>query len=411
MDLFNIIKLSLIGLKTNKVRSFLTMLGIIIGIASVIVIMSVGAGAQYLILDQIQGVGSNLIGVMPGASDEKGPPASVFGIQITTLTDDDSYAINDQIPEITAISSYVRGLDTVTWQNQKRDLTFMGVNASYPEVEDTKVERGLFFTAEDELSISRVAILGSAVAEDIFGEIEPLGQEIKIKREIFKVIGILEQRGNVGFQNPDEQIFIPLSAAQKLILGIKHVSLIRAKVDKAENIDYAVSGIEEVLRDRHNLRNSLTDDFSVRSQTEAVEALTTITNALKFFLAAMAGISLVVGGIGIMNIMFVSVMERIREIGLRKAVGATSSAILKQFLVEAALLTCVGGLAGVILGSFISGAVALVAVYLGYSWQYLITSSSVIVGLAVSGTVGIVFGYFPALRAARLHPIDALRYE
>ena len=189
------------------------------------------------------------------------------------------------------------------------------------------------------------------------------------------------------------------------------MALIRAKIDKSENINYAIASIKEILRDRHNLRNVAEDDFSVRSQAEAIKALTTITDALKFFLAAVAGLSLVVGGIGIMNIMFVSVMERVKEIGLRKAVGATPAGILKQFLVESLMLTGIGGLIGIVIGALISGLVALVAIYLGYTWSYVVTPASILTGFIVSASVGIVFGYFPARRAANLNPIDALRHE
>jgi len=411
MNFAGIVKLSLVGLRTNKTRSFLTMLGIIIGIASVIVIMSVGAGAQSLILDQIQGVGSNLVGILPGASEEDGPPASVFGIQITTLIDEDAWAIKNQLPEVVDVASYVTGVETVSWQNQKSDLTFNGVSYSYPNVEDVKVSKGSFFTAEEEGAMARVVVLGSQAAQELFGNIDPLGQDIKIKRESFKVIGVLEERGSIGFQNSDKQVFIPLTAAQKLLLGIRHVALIRAKIDKSENIDYAIASIKEILRDRHNLRNVGEDDFSVRSQAEAIKALMTITNALKFFLAAVAGLSLIVGGIGIMNIMFVSVIERIKEIGLRKAVGATPGNILKQFLIESLMLTGIGGVIGIIIGAVISGLVAAVAIYLGYSWSYVITPSSIVVGFIVAASVGMIFGYFPARRAANLNPIEALRHE
>ncbi|MBU1036956.1 ABC transporter permease [Patescibacteria group bacterium] len=411
MNFKGIVSLSLIGLKTNKTRGALTMLGIIIGIAAVIIIMSVGAGAQSLILDQVEKVGSNLIGIMPGNTSEEGPPAAAFGITVTTLKYEDGLAVAQDIPEIVATSSFARGIETISWQNQKTDATFVGTTASYIEVEDTEVASGHFFSQQDEKSISRVAVLGSQIAKDLFDEIDPLGQKIKIRRETFEVIGIMKERGSVAFESPDDQVFIPLRSAQKLLLGINYVNLIRAKVDNNKNVELAIAGIEQILRERHNIRNPNEDDFDVRNQAEALEILTTVTNALKYFLAAIAAISLIVGGIGIMNIMYVTVSERTREIGLRKAVGANKKNLLSQFLIEGIIITMFGGIIGIIVGALVSGSVALVANYLGYSWSFIVTPYSVIVAVTVATAIGLIFGYFPAKTAAKLDPISALRYE
>ena len=387
------------------------MLGIIIGISAVIIIISVGAGAQSLILNQIEKVGSNLIGIMPGASDEDSPPASIMGIQVTTLKYEDGLAILDRVLEVVSLASFVQGIETVSWQNQKKDATFIGTTSNYPQVEDTEVVSGRFFDYQEERNAARVAVLGSKIAEELFSGTDPIGQKIKIKRESFKVIGVFKERGKVAFQDPDNQVFIPLSAAQKVLIGIQHVTLIRAKVLSEENIGFILEQIKQVLRDRHNITNPDEDDFTVRSQTEAIGVLTTITNALAFFLAAIASISLIVGGIGIMNIMYVAVTERTSEIGLRKAVGATKRNVLTQFLVESILITFLGGLLGIIIGSIISGLVAFVANYLGYNWAFVVSPLSIIVGVVVSCAIGIIFGYFPAKRAADLDPIEALRYE
>jgi len=411
MNFRSIISLSLIGLKTNKSRSALTMLGIIIGIAAVIIIMSVGAGAQSLILNQVEKVGSNLIGVLPGASEDDGPPASAMGVTVTTLTYEDGLVIHDQIPEIIALTSYTRGIDTVSWQNQQLDTTFMGTTASYLNVESAEVAKGHFFLSTDEKGIARVAVLGSGVALDLFGEIDPIGQKIKIKRESFEVVGVLKERGTVAFENVDDQLFIPLNTAQKLLLGIHHVNMMRAKVDNSESIEQVILEVKQILRDRHNIKNEGEDDFSVRNQVEALDMLTTITDALKFFLAAMAAISLLVGGVGIMNIMYVVVTERTQEIGLRKAVGATYHNLLSQFLIEAIIITMVGGIIGIIIGSVISMLVAFIAIYLGYAWSFIVSPGSIIVSVVVATLVGVVFGFFPAKRAAKLDPITALRYE
>ncbi|HRY36995.1 MAG TPA: ABC transporter permease [Candidatus Magasanikbacteria bacterium] len=395
----------------NKIRSFLTMLGIIIGVMAVIIVMSVGAGAQSLILNQVKSMGSNLVGILPGKADEKGPPASVMGVVITTLKDDDLKALVKEIPYFTAVSGYVKGTDTVTWGDQQTDTNFTGVNYSYIDVEDTKVEIGRFFTEDEEKGNARVAILGYEVAKDLFLDQNPIGQQIKIKKTYFNIIGVMIKRGTSGMQNQDDQIFVPLTTAQKLLLGIDHVSFARLKVDDAKNVDNAVEQAKVLLRERHNIDNPENDDFSIRSMAQGLEAITSITNALKMFLVAVAAIALVVGGVGIMNIMLAAVQERTREIGLRKAVGAKNKNIIVQFLIESVMITSIGGLIGIILGILISFIVAKVAQGMGYDWDFAVSVSSVFLGCFVSVGVGLVFGIIPARKASRLNPIEALRYE
>lgn len=396
----------------NKVRSFLTMLGIIIGIMSVIIVMSVGSGAQSLILNQIKSMGSNLIGVLPGKSDEKGPPASVYGITITSLKDADGEAvIKSGYPHVLAFTSYVKGTDTVVWGENKTDITFVGTGASLPTVEDAAVASGRFFTDEENNGVARVAVLGSQIVDDLFLGDDPIGKTIKIKKTNFTVIGVMKSRGVSGFQNQDNQIFVPIKSAQKLLLGIDYVSYMRMKVDSGENVDDSISFVEDILRDRHNITNPENDDFSVRSMAQGLDALNTITNALKLFLVAVAGISLVVGGIGIMNIMLAAVQERTREIGLRKAVGAKSKKITEQFLIETVLITFIAGLIGIAVGIFISVLVAAIAHSQGYDWDLVISPFSIFLGCAVSIGIGLVFGIIPAKRANHLDPIEALRYE
>jgi putative ABC transport system permease protein len=412
MNFFENIKNSWNILRRNKVRSFLTMLGIIIGVMSMIVILSVGAGAQSLILNQVKSMGSNLVGILPGKSDDNGPPVAVFGVVITTLTYDDAQAlVMGDFPAIKAVAAYVRGSDTVTWLENKTDTTFVGTSYSYLEVEDTKVEKGRFFTDEEERGLAKVAVIGSDVAEDLFEDTDPIGQYIKIKKQNFIIIGVMRSRGVSGFQNQDNQVFIPVTTAQKLLLGINHVSFIRAKIDTAQQVDPALEYIRSTLRERHNISNPEQDDFSAESANQGLETLLNITNALKFFLASISAIALLVGGIGIMNIMLAAVQERTKEIGLRKALGAKSRTIIGQFLIETMFITFIGGVIGIVLGTVISVLVATIAKSMEYDWDLVISPFSIILGCGVSISIGLLFGITPAKRASKLSPIEALRYE
>lgn len=396
----------------NKIRSFLTMLGVIIGVMSVIIVLSAGAGAQGMILNQVKSLGSDLIGVLPGASDEKGPPASAMGIVVTTLKNEDIRAlIRSGSSHIVAGTSYVKGADTITWGDNQTDTNFVGVNYSLVDVENAKVEIGRFFTEEEENSMARVAVLGSTVAKDLFGDANPVGSQIKIKKSSFNVIGVMKARGVSGFQNQDDQIYVPLNTAQKLLLGIDYVSFARLKVDHPDNVDAAMEDARVFLRERHKIDRPEEDDFSVRSMAQGLEAITQITNALKLFLAAVAAIALIVGGVGIMNIMLAAVQERTREIGLRKAVGATNRHIVQQFLIETVMITFIGGILGIAAGIVISYLIALVVQSLGYDWDFIISVPSIVLGCAVSVGIGMLFGIVPARKAAKLDPIEALRYE
>jgi len=410
MYIFNAFKYAFQNLALQKSRSFLTMLGIIIGVAAVISIMAVGASAQDLLLSQVRAMGSNLVGVLPGASDEMGPPASIFGIEITTLKYEDALAL-EKLPNLTAVCSYVKGRGTVSYFNQIKDFNYTGVTPSYLEVEDTSVEFGRFIKKEENDSLARVVVLGSQVKEELFGQDDPLDKRIKINQVSFKVVGIMKQRGVVTFENQDEQVFIPLKTAQKLLLGIDHLAFIRAKVDEPDNVNLAISQMKNILRYRHNIKDPTKDDFSVRSTAQALDILGAVTQALKLFLAMVATISLIVGGIGIMNIMFVVVSERTREVGLRKALGAKRKDILIQFLVESATMTLLGGIIGIVSGILIAFIVTIGVNYFGYDWQFIVTPLSVFVSTLMAVSVGIVFGLWPANRASKLNPIEALRYE
>jgi putative ABC transport system permease protein len=410
MDTLTFIKSSFKVLRANRNRTFLTVLGIVIGIAAVIVIMSVGSGAQSLILDQINSLGTDLVSVTPGYTDANGPPATVYGIQVTTLKEKDAVALS-KIPEVEYIASYVEGIANAQYQNQNFDVKVVGVTSAYQDIESIEFESGGFFTAGDEDGISRVAVVGWQLAQDFFGQDDPIGKKIKVKKEIFRVIGVIDKRGSVGFENQDNIVVIPLGAAQKVIFGINHLHFIAMKVDSEDSVPYVSEQAKEIMRDQHDIDNPDKDDFTIYTTANFIDTLSNITNALKFFLSAIVAISLLVGGVGIMNIMLVAVNERTREIGLRKALGATEKNIQMQFLIESIVVTLLGGVIGIILGALVSAGIAGVAAFLGYAWGFVITIPSILMGVIVSGLVGSIFGWFPARKASKLEPVDALRYE
>lgn len=413
MKLSSPIKISYKNIMAAKFRSFLTVLGIIIGIASVIIVMAIGASAQQLILDQVNGLGSNLIGVLPGASNEKGPPAAVFGIVTTTLKQADLDAVlkKKNVPNAVAASGYVTGVGTASYESTSVSSSYQGVSADLLDVESIKLQSGRFFSQEENAGLARVAVLGATVAQDIFKDQDPLGKVFTLKNVNFVVIGVMEKRGSGGFTNSDGTIFMPLLTAQKLLLGIDYLNFMRVKIDSVDNIDRATADVAYIIRMRHNIKDPADDDFSVRNTAQALSTITNVTNVLKYFLTGIAAISLLVGGIGIMNIMLISVNQRIREIGLRKAVGARSRHIVTQFLIESTFITMIGGVVGIIFGILVSLIASIIINALGYSWQFLISFSSISVATAVSVIIGVSFGLYPAKKAAKISPIEALRYE
>lgn len=415
MRIVDPIKISYKNLMAAKFRSFLTILGIIIGVASVIIIMAIGQSAQAMILDQVSGIGSNLIGILPGASDEKGPPAAAMGIKVTTLKYGDLEVLRGgkKVPEIENAAGYVMGSEAAKYKGESLTVSFTGTTASYIDVENSEIAEGRFINKTEETDMSRVAVIGKDIVKDLFGGEDPIGKTFKLKDYNFTVVGVFKSKGGSGFgtSSADDSVFIPLVTAQKLILGINHVAFIRAKVKSADLIPYAIENTKITLRERHNIDDPADDDFSVRDQAQALEMIKNVTNVLRYFLLAIGTISLVVGGVGIMNTMLIVVSQRIREVGLRKAVGAKTANIRNQFLVESSAISFFGGVIGIILGIIISFIAAIVMQALKYTWPFMISWQSIVIATLVSIAIGILFGMYPARKASKISPMEALRYE
>ncbi len=396
-----------VAISANKVRSGLTMLGIVIGIGSVIAMVAIGTGAQGSISASIQSIGSNLILVTPGA--QRG-----FGYQVSggrgiakTLVQGDVDAIQSTVTSALAVAPELSGRYQVTSKGKNTNTSVDGVTSSYPVVRNVQIDSGSFITDANNRSLAKVAVLGPTVVTDLFGEgVDPTGQSIRIKGIEFKIIGITKAKGGSGFGSQDDMIFIPLTSAQRFLAGDTYVTTISVQAVDTNSMTTLQQDITTLLLNRHHINDPTMADFSTLNQTDIVATASSITSTFTILLSAIAGISLVVGGIGIMNMMLTTVTERTREIGLRKAIGAKRQDINKQFLAEAIMLTCIGGIVGVMLGAGIAFAVT----YFGIL-QTQITLSSVLLSFGVSAAIGIIFGYYPAKRASSLNPIEALRYE
>ena len=393
-------------ISANKVRSGLTILGIIIGIGSVVALISIGQGVQSSIEEQIQSIGSNLLVVYPGYQKEVGTKVQSSRGLGQTLTKEDADAI-EEIVFVEAVSPEISKRYQVTAKGTNTNTSVIGTVSSYTQTKNLEIDIGSFISEQNIRSLSKVAILGPTTRDDLFGEnSNPVGQKIRINRVDFTIIGITQAKGGTGWGSQDDIIFIPISTAQRYLSGDNYVSTINVQVQDEEFMTAVQEEITGLLLMRHNIADPQMADFSIMNQADILEAMTEVTNIFTIFLGAVAGISLVVGGIGIMNMMLTTVTERTREIGLRKAIGAKNKDIRAQFLIEAVVLTFIGGILGVIFGWLIS---------LGISGFTEITTSisgwSIILAFGVSAMIGIGFGYYPAKRAALLNPIEALRYE
>ena len=395
------------ALLSNKVRSGLTVLGIVIGIGSVIAMIAIGAGAQSMIQSNIQSLGSNLIIVMPGAQRGPGVQVSSGRGSAQSLTIADAEAIQKEISSVKALAPEVSRRYQVTARGANTNTQIIGTNDFYPSVRNIEIGEGSFITEQNIRTAAKIAVLGPAARDDLFGEgANPIGQTIRIQRVDFKVIGVTKSKGGSGFNNPDDSIFIPFSSAQRFLTGNEYLTSISVQASSEEAMQDIQNQISVLLLDRHNISDPQLADFSTLNQADIVATASSITSTFTILLGSVAGISLLVGGIGIMNMMLTTVTERTREIGLRKAIGAKRRDINMQFLSEAVMLTFIGGAVGIFFGWLISFSVSQFG---GITTK--ISLSSVLLAFGVSAAIGIIFGYYPARRAASLNPIEALRYE
>ncbi|HZT31084.1 MAG TPA: ABC transporter permease [Bryobacteraceae bacterium] len=410
MKLLASMRIALRALRVNRLRSALTMLGIIIGVAAVIAMVAVGSGATERIQQQIQSIGSNLIIVMPGSLTNNGVRLG-SGANVT-LTEDDAKAIAAECPAVAAVAATVRGTAQVAFGNNNWATSIQGTTPEYLAIRDLSVMSGREFTTQDVDSSAKVALLGQTVAKNLFGEADPVGQVIRIKNVPFSVLGVLTPKGQSPTgQDQDDVILMPISTSKDKVLGASHanakaVGTLMVQAAGPKLMEEAQQEMEALLRQRHRLQQGQEDDFTIRNLSEVFAAQESSAKVMSILLGAIASVSLIVGGIGIMNIMLVSVTERTREIGLRLAVGAKTRDILSQFLVEAVTLSALGGVAGIVTGVAASALISYFA-----KWSTLLSPLAMLMAFVFSGLVGIFFGYYPARQAALLDPIEALRYE
>lgn len=406
MLLSDLFQETILAIRANKARSGLTILGIIIGIGSVIAMVSIGQGAQKSIESSIQSIGSNLIMIMPGSQRGAGGVSAGFG-SAQTLTMEDALAVKNEIKEIGAIAPELSRRYQITVKGKNTNTQVTGTVPEYPSVRNLEIDQGSFITEQDLKSAAKVVVLAPGSRDDLFGaEANSVGQTIKIKQIDFKVIGLTKAKGGTGFGSQDDMVFVPITAAQRYLSGDTYVTTISVQAKDSQFLTDIQSQITDLLLRRHKIYDSQLADFRVLNQADIVATAASVTGIFTILLGAIAGISLLVGGIGIMNMMLTNVTERTREIGLRKAIGAKKADISRQFLVEAVMLTFVGGIFGIFLGWLISLGITKLA-----NIATTVSLSSILLAFGVSAGIGVIFGYYPAQRAAKLNPIEALRYE
>ncbi|PYT04203.1 MAG: multidrug ABC transporter substrate-binding protein [Acidobacteria bacterium] len=407
MDVLMIIRIAFRALARNKTRAALTMLGIIIGVSAVIVMVSIGQGAQAQVQAQIESMGTNLLFVSAGAQNVGGVRSGTGDSGTNTLTVEDLDAIKREVPSVSMVSPVINARAQLVVADQNWNTSVQGVSEQLPDIRKWSVQTGGFFTDADVRSAARVIVIGQTIADNLFPGEDPVGQTVRVSNMPFRVVGVMARKGqDPQGRDQDDTAFAPYTAVQKKILGNTRVQIAYVSAVSQDATYTAQQQIGELLRQRHKLTPSEADDFTVRNMSDVAEAANQTNSIMTILLGSIAGVSLLVGGIGIMNIMLVSVTERTREIGIRMAIGARSSAVRTQFLIESIVLSLTGGFMGILLGVFAS---VVVPSMLG--WPTLVSTASVVGSVIFSAAVGIFFGYYPARKAAALDPIDALRYE
>jgi putative ABC transport system permease protein len=406
MNYKNLLKIALNALNRNKMRTFLTMLGIIIGVGSVIAMLAIGQGSKKSIQDQVSSMGSNMIIIFPSSQSRGG--VQLGNTSSKSLTIEDINAISAKCTLVTKVSPEVRTSGQVIYSNKNWPTTIYGASDQYLDIKKLSVTNGRNFTEKEIKSNAKVCLIGKTVITNVFGkDVDPVGRLVRFNNIPFKIIGVLSEKGQNNFgQDQDDLLIAPYSTVQKRILAITHIQTILASAISEEKSDQAVDEIDAVIRTNHKLKAGESADYEVRTQAELIKTMSSISDILTILLGAIAGISLMVGGIGIMNIMYVSVTERTREIGLRMSIGGKGFDILMQFLTESVLISVIGGIIGILLGVGASKLISFLT-----KWPVVVMPQSVIISFLVCTAIGIFFGWYPARKAANLDPIDALRYE